>query len=91
MIELQKLSDKYSDSLLEIINKIQNNKRINNSESIIFLKEAPISLLGLLANQIREQIHGDTTYFNKNIHIEPTNICVFDCKFCAYSRLLREK
>ena len=91
MIEIQKLSDRYSDNLLEIINKIQNNKRINDSESIILLKEAPISLLGLLANQIREQIHGDTTYFNKNIHIEPTNICVFDCKFCAYSRLLREK
>ena len=52
MIELQKLSDKYSDSLLEIINKIQNNKRINNSESIILLKEAPISLLGLLLPMI---------------------------------------
>jgi aminodeoxyfutalosine synthase len=40
---------------------------------------------------IREQRHGDSTYFNRNFHIEPTNICVFDCKFCSYSRLIKQK
>ena len=55
------------------------------------MENASLALLGSLANQIRECLHGDKTYFNKNIHIEPTNICVFDCKFCSYSRLLREK
>ena len=52
---------------------------------------APLSLLGVLANAIREKKNGNKTYFNKNIHIEPTNICVFDCKFCSYSRLLSKK
>ena len=42
-------------------------------------------------NLIREKKHGNHTFFNRNIHIEPTNICVFDCKFCSYSKLLREK
>jgi aminodeoxyfutalosine synthase len=44
-----------------------------------------------LANFIREQRHGDLTYFNRNFHIEPTNLCVYDCKFCSYSVLIKEK
>ena len=49
--------------------------------------QAPLALLGCLANVIREK-NGNKTFFNKNIHIEPTNICVFDCKVCSYSRKL---
>jgi aminodeoxyfutalosine synthase len=41
----------------------------------------------MLANHIRESRHGHRTYFNRNFHIEPTNVCVFSCKFCSYSRL----
>ena len=44
----------------------------------------------MLANSIREKKNNHNTYFNKNIHIEPTNICVFDCKFCAYSRVIKK-
>jgi aminodeoxyfutalosine synthase len=40
---------------------------------------------------VREKKNGNLTYFNRNFHIEPTNICVFDCKFCSYSRLLKQK
>jgi aminodeoxyfutalosine synthase len=50
-----------------------------------------LGFVGSLANQIRERLHGSVTYFNRNFHIEPTNICVFDCKFCSYSRLLKNK
>ena len=35
--------------------------------------------------------HGDRTYFNRNFHIEPTNVCVFSCKFCSYSRLYKNR
>ena len=45
----------------------------------------------MLANYVREKKNGDYVYFNRNFHIEPTNICVFDCKFCSYSRLLKQK
>ena len=34
-----------------------------------------------------KNLHGDKTYFNRNFHIEPTNVCVFSCNFCSYSRL----
>ena len=90
MFDFSQSSIKYSNDTLDIINKIQKGNRISKAEALS-LFNLPISLLGMLANEIREKVHGNITYFNKNIHIEPTNICVFDCKFCAYSRLLRQK
>ncbi len=50
-----------------------------------------MALLGALANWKRESMHGNKTYFNRNFHIEPTNVCVFSCKFCSYSRLYAHK
>jgi len=77
--------------LVNIVEKIGNQERISDKEALTLFEDAPLSLIGTLANQIRERLHGKRTYFNKNIHIEPTNICVFDCKFCSYSRLLSKK
>ena len=91
MINFQSLTTSISNSLYPVVEKIQNQQRISNQEALILFNEASIPLLGLLANEIRERKHGNKTYFNKNIHIEPTNICVFDCKFCAYSRKLSKK
>ncbi len=78
-------------NLVSIVEKIENQQRISDKEALTLFENASLSLLGTLANQIRERLHGNKTYFNKNIHIEPTNICVFDCKFCSYSRLLSKK
>lgn len=91
MVGINTLSKNLSTELLTIVKKIQNRERINNTEAFCLYVDAPIALLGLLANNIRKDLHGERVYFNKNIHIEPTNICVFDCKFCAYSRLLSKK
>lgn len=91
MISSQIISSLLSSDLSNVVKKIQNKERINNEEALILYNEAPLPLLGFLANEIRERKHGDITYFNKNIHIEPTNICVFDCKFCSYSRKLSKK
>ena len=78
-------------NLKDIVFKIVDGNRISEKEGLLLYNTAPLSLLGYLANTIRERKNGNKTYFNKNIHIEPTNICVFDCKFCSYSRLLKEK
>tara|TARA_B100001540_G_C15776435_1_gene628886 strand:+ start:652 stop:1770 length:1119 start_codon:yes stop_codon:yes gene_type:complete len=91
MIDMSFLTNHLSNSLLTVVEKIQNQERISDDEALILFNEASLPLLGLLANEIRERKHGNKTYFNKNIHIEPTNICVFDCKFCAYSRKLSKK
>ena len=79
-----------SNDLKKIANDCLSGKRISVQQAIA-LFDADISLLGYLANYIREEKHQDFTYFNRNIHIEPTNICVFDCKFCSYSKLLKHK
>tara|TARA_B100001758_G_C18416906_1_gene620852 strand:+ start:10993 stop:12111 length:1119 start_codon:yes stop_codon:yes gene_type:complete len=78
-------------NLQPVIKKIINEERISQQEGVLLYTQAPLSLLGILANAIREKKNTDVTYFNKNIHIEPTNICVFDCKFCSYSRKLSKK
>ncbi len=77
--------------LKQIAEKAISGQRISLEEGIILYKEGEIGFLGSVANHIRQQKHGDYTYFNKNFHVEPTNICVFDCKFCSYSRLLKQK
>ena len=77
--------------LQPIVKKIITEDRISKEEGILLYTKASLPLLGLLANSIREKKNGNKTYFNKNIHIEPTNICVFDCKFCSYSRKLSKK
>ena len=79
------------NDLKPIVAKVIKQKRISEEEGLFLFNNASISLLGYLANKIRLKLNGDKVFFNRNIHIEPTNICVFDCKFCAYSKLLRNK
>lgn len=67
--------------------KIINQERISFDEGVTLFEEASLSYVGALANWVREQKHGHKTYFNRNFHIEPTNVCVFSCAFCSYSKL----
>jgi aminodeoxyfutalosine synthase len=73
--------------LLQIAEKIMAQSRISDEEGLLLFEKATLPFLGALANHIRELLHGDKTYFNRNFHIEPTNVCVFTCNFCSYSRL----
>src|SRR3569832_2545885 len=77
--------------LAVIADKVRNQQRITDEEGVILFEKGSLAFLGSLANSIRERLHGDITYFNRNFHIEPTNVCVYDCKFCSYSRLLKQK
>ncbi len=75
----------------ELSEKIVRGERINGDEALLLFEQFPLSLTGALANFVRETRHGDRTYFNRNFHIEPTNVCVFSCKFCSYSKLYKNK
>lgn len=75
----------------DIGNKVLHAERISTEEGVVLYEQGPLNFLGVLANFVREKKNGNLTYFNRNFHIEPTNICVFDCKFCSYSRLLKQK
>lgn len=78
-------------NLQKIGTKVIHNERINFEEGVYLFEKAPLSYVGALANWKRESLHGNKTYFNKNFHIEPTNVCVFSCKFCSYSKLYAHK
>lgn len=73
--------------LRNIGEKILHGERISFDDGVALFERGSLSWLGALANFVREKKHGDKTYFNRNFHIEPTNVCVFSCKFCSYSRL----
>ncbi len=75
----------------DIGNKVLHAERISTEEGVVLYEQGPLNFLGVLANFVREKKNGNLTCFNRNFHIEPTNICVFDCKFCSYSRLLKQK
>ena len=85
------LDSAISKELKQIAEKIYADKRITPEEGLLLYEQGELGFLGTLANYVREKKNGDYVYFNRNFHIEPTNICVFDCKFCSYSRLLKQK
>ena len=74
-----------------IASKIENRQRISPEEGLMLFEKGSLAMLGTMANFIREREHGHNTYFNRNFHIEPTNVCVFSCKFCSYSKLYSKR
>ena len=75
------------EALQEIASKVKAGERITDEECLLLFEKASLGFVGALANEVRERLHGDRTFFNRNFHIEPTNVCVFSCNFCSYSRL----
>ena len=90
-LQLLLTNERLSPDLKTIAQKVFDNSRISFEEGVFLYETADLGYLGVLANFIREKRHGDYTYFNRNFHIEPTNLCVYDCKFCSYSRLIKQK
>jgi aminodeoxyfutalosine synthase len=73
--------------LKRVADKVIAGERITDEDALLLFEKGSLAFAGSLANMVRERLHGDTTYFNRNFHIEPTNVCVFSCNFCSYSRL----
>ena len=90
--QIQVLVDAQADPILKTIGqKILQNERISFEDGVALFEKSSLSYVGALANWKRNELHGDITYFNRNFHIEPTNVCVFSCKFCSYSKLYAHK
>ena len=81
----------FNSSLKSIAEKVLHQVRITTDDALVLFKEGEIGFLGALASFIRESKYGNQTFFNRNFHIEPTNVCVFNCTFCSYSRLYKNK
>ncbi|MDP4208489.1 MAG: aminofutalosine synthase MqnE [Bacteroidota bacterium] len=78
------------EPIAAIAQKVVAGERISTEEGLALYEKADLSLLGTLASVVRERLNGNDAYFNKNFHIEPTNICIYRCKFCSYSRKVNE-
>lgn len=90
--EFEQLNSIQADSDLKVIGaKVIRGERISAEDGLLLFEKGSLSWLGSLANHVREKLHGNKTYFNRNFHIEPTNVCVFSCKFCSYSKLYAHK
>ena len=79
------------DVLKAIAVKVEDGTRITDEDAMYLYENASLSKVGILANYIREKKHGDKTYFNRNFHMEPTNVCLYTCTFCSYSRLIKKR
>ena len=91
-VQIQVLVEAQADPILKSIGqKIIQNERINFEDGVALFEKSSLPYVGALANWKRNELHGDITYFNRNFHIEPTNVCVFSCKFCSYSKLYAHK
>lgn len=71
----------------QIADKARAGEALDHDEGMFLYRYPDLLAVGALANERREALHGDKTFFNINFHINPTNVCVADCKFCSFARL----
>ena len=71
----------------DIAKKVRNGERLSFEDGVALFCEPDLLALGALANEVREKRHGDRTYFNKNMRVEVTNVCVASCLFCSFAKL----
>ncbi len=74
------------DGLAPIRDKVLAGERLTDAEALRLLETADLAAVGALANHVRERRHGDLTFYNRNVHLNPTNVCVATCKFCSFAR-----
>ncbi|MEI6946613.1 aminofutalosine synthase MqnE [Paraflavisolibacter sp. H34] len=86
-VAIERLFDQQTPELQRIAQKVIDNTRLSDEDGLLLFEKGSLPFVGALANFVRERLHGDQTFFNRNFHIEPTNVCVFTCNFCSYSRL----
>lgn len=79
------------DANYEIQDKVLSGQRLTQEDAITLFETDDIFTLGELASHIAKKKNGNKAYFVKNIHINPTNICVNQCRFCAFSKSKGEK
>jgi aminodeoxyfutalosine synthase len=75
----------------EICRKVENRERLSFEDGLTLYDPAiPLQEIGHLANQVRERMHGNVAYYNINTHLNPTNVCIYRCRFCAFRSDLRD-
>src|SRR5689334_5579919 len=73
--------------LSDIAEKLEQGVRLDLADGRRLFESADLLAVGWLANREREKRHGDRAFYNYNIRLEATNVCVASCLFCAFARL----
>jgi len=73
-------------NLLQIIEKVSAGQWLSQSDGEALYRSADVHGIGRLANWVREKLHGDKVFYNRNRHINYTNVCALSCKFCSFYR-----
>jgi aminodeoxyfutalosine synthase len=76
--------------LVPIVEKVDRRERLSPEDGLALYRTPDLLALGWLANQVRERLHGNITWFNVNRHINPTDVCVASCKLCAFGKRVRD-
>jgi aminodeoxyfutalosine synthase len=77
---------KWSPSLHQIVERLSNNVPLSKDDGVLLFQHENLHEIGALANCVRTARFGDQAFFNSNVHINQTNICVLACRFCAFRR-----
>src|SRR6266566_6023329 len=84
---LNEVLPRVSDPALECVReKILAGESLSFADGVALYRSRDIHGIGRMANFVREKLHGDRTYFNRNRHINYTNVCALSCKFCSFYR-----
>jgi len=73
-------------SIDRISDKVFSGHRLSREDGLDLFSSNDLLALGRMASHAAQHKNGDRVYFVRNMHINPTNICVNRCKFCAFSR-----
>jgi len=76
-----------TNALPRIRDKVRDGEPLSLEDGVALFEHRNLLELGLLANEVRERLHGERTYFNRNLHINATNVCEASCRFCSFARL----
>ena len=74
-------------NISRIREKLRDGEPLSFDDGVELWRHPNLLDVGALANEVRERLHGDRTYFNRNLHINATNVCVASCMFCSFARL----
>jgi len=74
------------DGLGDVRDQVMEGRRLGEDDALRLFEAKDLAAVGALANHVREQRHGDLTFYNRNVHLNPTNVCVASCKFCSFAR-----
>ena len=78
--------EQWSKSLQIVVDKIINDESLTHEDGLRLFSEPNLFDLGRLSHLHKEAMYGQKAYFNSNVHINQTNICVLACRFCAFRR-----